>query len=80
MPGKQRITTKRPLYGNNVPFSIKKTRTRWNINIQRKRFYVPSLKKYVQIQITASEMRTIDKLGIEAYMHKRGLKIADYVI
>jgi len=35
------ICAKRPGFGNNVPWSKKKTKRRWNPNIQRVRTAVP---------------------------------------
>jgi large subunit ribosomal protein L28 len=80
MPGKTKITAKRPQFGNNVPFSIKKTRHKWKINLQRKRFYVPELGKYVQMQITVDEMRTIDKIGVQAFLKRLNVKIENLIV
>ncbi|WP_152362414.1 50S ribosomal protein L28 [Microlunatus speluncae] len=43
------ICAKRPGFGNNVPWSKKKTKRRWNPNIQRVRATGPSGPKRVNV-------------------------------
>lgn len=50
-------------FGNNVPFSLKKTRRRWNPNVQFKKVYSEVLDEMVQFHVTTSALRTIDKYG-----------------
>lgn len=37
------VTGARPGFGNNVPHSHRRTRRRFDVNVQRKRYWVPSL-------------------------------------
>lgn len=53
-------------YGNSVSHSHRKTRRRFEPNLQRKRYYVPSLSRYVTLTLTPRGMKTIDKRGIES--------------
>ncbi len=62
------ITGKRPMSGNNVPHSKKKTKRRFLPNLHTKRFFVPETGKWVTLKIAASEIRTIDKKGIYQYL------------
>eukprot|EP01082_Thalassiosira_pseudonana_P000260 g150.t1 g150 contig1:362585-363337(-) len=50
-------------FGNNVPFSLKKTRRRWNPNVQLKRVYSEILGEMIPFHITTSALRSIDKMG-----------------
>ena len=50
-------------FGNNVPFSQKKTRRRWNPNVQYKAVYSEVLDEMVKFHLTTSALRTIDKYG-----------------
>ena len=50
-------------FGNNVPFSLKKTRRRWNPNVQYKRVYSEVLDEMIKFHITTSALRSIDKYG-----------------
>lgn len=55
-----------PGFGNSVSHSHRKTRRRWNVNVQTKRYWVPSLGRHIAITVSARGIKTIDKLGIEA--------------
>ncbi len=55
-----------------------KTKRRFLPNLQKKRFWLPSEKRWVTLSLSAAGMRTIDKIGIEtavARMRKAGEKI-----
>ncbi len=64
--------------GNNVPFSMKKTKRRFLPNIQSKRIYIPELDKHVQIRLSTRAMRTMDKKGgLMNYLRDEGLTLKD---
>lgn len=65
-----KLTGKKPISGNNVSHSNQKTKRRFIPNIQKKRFFVPETGKYVTLRVSTSAMRTINKLGIYAYVKK----------
>ncbi len=72
------VTGRKPAFGNNVSHSHRKTRRRWNPNIQNKRFWVPSEKRWVTLTVSARGIKTINKNGIEsvlAEMRRRGEKV-----
>ncbi|RKP25781.1 hypothetical protein SYNPS1DRAFT_7056, partial [Syncephalis pseudoplumigaleata] len=50
-------------FGNNKPFSLKKTRRVWLPNVQSKRLYSEILGRVVRFKVTAAALRTIDKKG-----------------
>lgn len=64
------LTGKRPGSGNNVSHSNRKTRRRFLPNLQKKRFFIPELDKWVTIKLSTTALRSIDKLGIYAYLRK----------
>jgi large subunit ribosomal protein L28 len=64
------LTGKRPITGNNVSHSNRKTKRRFLPNLQKKRFFIPELDKWVTLKVSASTIRTINKLGIYAYLKK----------
>jgi large subunit ribosomal protein L28 len=64
------LTGKRPVSGNNVSHSNRKTRRRFLPNLQKKRFFVPELDEWVQLRVSTSAMRSINKLGLFAYIKK----------
>lgn len=75
MAGRHKITQKQPMFGNNRPFSLKATRRKFHLNMQTKRIYVPELQKYVRVQVTAGEIRTIDKIGLPEFLKRQGLSL-----
>ena len=72
------VTGRKPAFGNNVSHSHRKTRRRWNPNIQTKRFWVTAEKRWVTLTVSAKGVKTINKHGIErvlANMRRRGEKV-----
>ena len=70
------LSGKKPMVGNNVSHSNKKTKRRFNINLIKKKFYIPSKGEWVTLKITASTLKTIDKKGISEVIRiaeKKGL-------
>ena len=64
------VTGKRPQSGNNVSHAKNKTRRRFLPNLQKRRIWIPSEKRYITLTISSKGMRIIDKLGIEAVLEK----------
>lgn len=60
------VTGREPAFGNRVSHSHRRTRRRFDPNIQRKRFWLPSERRYVRLTVSAKGIKTIDKRGIEA--------------
>ena len=72
------VTGRKPSFGNSVSHSHRKTRRRWDPNIQRQRLWVPSEKRWVTLNVSAKGIKTINKNGIEsvmADMRRRGVKV-----
>jgi large subunit ribosomal protein L28 len=62
------ITGKGPMVGNNVSHANNKTKRRFLPNLQYRRFWIESEKRWVRLRLTNAALRTIDKLGIEAVL------------
>ncbi|MEZ4984918.1 MAG: 50S ribosomal protein L28 [Saprospiraceae bacterium] len=71
------LTGKRPIVGNNVSHSNRKTKRRFVPNIQKKRFYLQEEDRWVTLSISTSAMRNINKLGLYAYLKKLERKGVD---
>lgn len=72
------VTGKSPQSGNNVSHANNKTRRRFLPNLQQKRIWVESEKRYVRLRLSPSGLRIIDKRGIDtvlAEMRGRGVKV-----
>ena len=59
------VTGRRPSFGNSVSHSHRVTKRRWNPNIQRQRFWLPSENRWVTLNVRAKGIKTINKKGIE---------------
>jgi len=60
------ISGKRAMFGNNVSHAMNKTKRRFDINLIKKRFYIPEEDKWITLKIKASVLKTINKKGISA--------------
>ncbi|MYR06444.1 50S ribosomal protein L28 [Gordonia sp. SID5947] len=72
------VTGRAPGFGKRVSHSHRRTPRRWNPNIQRRRYYVPTEGRYVTLRVSTKGIATIDKHGIEsvlATIRARGEKI-----
>ena len=58
------------MVGNNVSHSNRKTKRRFNVNLQTKRFYVPSNDSWVTLKVSAAAIRIINRVGIEEAMKR----------
>ena len=58
------VTGKKPMFGNNVSHAKNKTRRRFNINLQKKRFWLADESRYITLNVSTQGMRLIDKKGI----------------
>jgi large subunit ribosomal protein L28 len=64
------ISGKRVMFGNNVSKAINKTRRRFDINLVKKRFFIPEQNKWVTLKVTTSVLKTINKKGISEVLRK----------
>jgi len=72
------ITGKGPLVGHNVSHANNKTKRRYLPNLQYKRFWLESEKRFIRLRVTTRGMRIIDKYGIEAVLNN--IKLRDQLI
>ena len=64
------ISGKRVMFGNNVSKAINKTRRRFDINLVKKRFFIPEQNKWITLKVTTSVLKTINKKGISEVLRK----------
>jgi large subunit ribosomal protein L28 len=58
------ITGKKVISGNNVSHSNIKTKRKFHVNLQTKKFYVPEEDKWITLKVSAAGIRTINKKGL----------------
>ncbi|UGQ11535.1 50S ribosomal protein L28 [Yinghuangia sp. ASG 101] len=72
------VTGRKPSFGNTISHSHRRTRRRFDPNIQRKRYWLPTEGRYVTLTLSAKGIKTVDRRGIEAVVaaiRARGEKI-----
>lgn len=72
------LTGARPSFGNHISHSHRKTRRRWHPNVQTKRYWLPSERRWVRLTVSTRAMKTIDKRGIESVvteLRRRGVRV-----
>jgi large subunit ribosomal protein L28 len=62
------ITGKKAMTGNNVSFSINKTKRRFDVNLSKKRFYIPEEDRWITLKVSARGLKSINKKGISAVL------------
>ncbi len=60
------LTGKKPVKGNSVSHSNKKTKREFGVNLKVKRFFIPELDKWVTLKVSTSAIKTINKKGVLA--------------
>lgn len=58
------ITGKSVMVGNHVSHSNKKVKRTFQPNLFDKKFYIPEEDRWVQLRVSASGIRTINKKGL----------------
>jgi large subunit ribosomal protein L28 len=56
------------MVGHNVSHANNKTKRRFLPNLQRRRFWVESENRWINLRLTNAALRTIDKNGIDAVL------------
>ena len=72
------LTGKRPIAGNNVSHSNRRTKRRFLPNLIKKRFFIPETGEWVTLKVATSTLRTINKLGIYEYLkdaQRKGMNV-----
>ena len=62
------LTGRKPGYGKRVSHSHRRTNRRWEPNIQRRRYFVPSEGRWVRLRLSTKAIKTIDRDGIDAVL------------
>ncbi|RMB56886.1 50S ribosomal protein L28 [Dokdonia sinensis] len=68
------LTGKRAMVGNNVSHAMNKTKRKFNVNLVKKRFYLPEEDKWITLKVSTSALKNINKKGIEAVIKEARAK------
>lgn len=75
MAGKKKITGTKPMFGRSRSKAFNTVQRKFKPNLQNKRIYVPSVGRMVRVKVTAKELKTIDKIGLEEFCKRRGISL-----
>lgn len=64
------VTGKKPMSGHHVSHANNKTKRRFLPNLQHRKFWVESEKRWINLRLSNAALRTIDKNGIDAVLEK----------
>jgi large subunit ribosomal protein L28 len=62
------ITGKKAMGGHKVSHSNIKTNRKFQPNLQKKRFFIPEENRWVELKVSTSALRTINKNGISSVL------------
>lgn len=60
------LTGKKAMVGNNVSHAMNKTKRKFNVNLVKKRFYLPEEERWVTLKVSTKALKNINKKGITA--------------
>ncbi|BDZ45339.1 50S ribosomal protein L28 [Naasia aerilata] len=72
------VTGKVPGFGHAISHSHRRTKRRFDPNVQKRTYFVPSLRRNVTLNVSAKGIKVIDVRGIESVVKDilaRGEKI-----
>ncbi len=64
------ITRKKAQVGNNVSHSKRRTKRKFEVNLQTKKFYWVEQDMWIQLRLSTRALRTINKIGLNAALKK----------
>lgn len=70
MARKDDITGRTALNGYRSSKSNNKTKHKFELNLQKRRFYIPEEDRWVTLKVSAKTLRTINKKGITEVLKK----------
>ncbi len=59
------VTGAQPGFGHSISHSHRRIKRRFNVNVHKKRYWVPSLGRHITLRVSARGMKTIDIKGID---------------
>ena len=65
------LTGRRPGFGRSVSHSHVRTSRRWNPNIQRRTYFVPSFGRRVTLNLSTKGIKIVDRDGIESVVARQ---------
>lgn len=58
------LTGKKAMNGNKVSFSLNRTKRKFDVNLVKKRFYIPEEDRWITLKISTRALKDINRKGI----------------
>ncbi|MEX0747577.1 MAG: 50S ribosomal protein L28 [Rhodothermales bacterium] len=68
MSRKDDLTGRGPRSGNHVSHANNRAKRVFNVNLQKKRFFIPEQDRWVTLKVSTRTLKTINKNGIQAVL------------
>ncbi|GAA3945043.1 50S ribosomal protein L28 [Pseudoclavibacter caeni] len=72
------VTGAKPGFGHSISHSHRRNKRRFDPNVQKKTYYVPSLRRKVTLNVSTKGIKVIDARGIDAVVQEliaKGVKL-----
>jgi large subunit ribosomal protein L28 len=71
------LTGKNRNVANKVSHANNKTKTEQQPNLQSKRLWLESQKRFVRVRLSTRALRTVSRLGLDRFLAKNNLSVSD---
>ncbi|MEN8187179.1 MAG: 50S ribosomal protein L28 [Bacteroidota bacterium] len=68
------LTGKKAMVGNNVSHALNRTKRKFDVNLVKKRFYLPEEDKWITLKVSTRALKKINKNGIDAVIKEARAK------
>ena len=78
MSRKDQLTGQGPVAGNHVSHAHNKAKRTFEVNLQKKRFFLPDENRWITLRVSTQTLKTINRKGIAAVVNearKQGVKV-----
>ncbi|MFE3328782.1 50S ribosomal protein L28 [Streptomyces sp. NPDC059176] len=66
MSAQCQLTGRKPGFGHRISHAHRRSKRRFDPNVQRRRYWLPSERRHVRLTLSTKGIRTVDAIGIEA--------------
>ena len=74
------LTGKKAMTGNNVSHALNRTKRKFNVNLIKKRFYIPEEDKWITLKVSTSALKNINKKGISAVLKEARRDVVNLIV
>lgn len=68
------LTGKKGMVGNNVSHANNRTKRTFDVNLAKKRFYVPATEQWITLKVSAAGIKLVNKVGIDEALKRAKAK------